>query len=154
MAILSPCVDSFILTILCGNPILKGSFITLLSSIVLQLDAEVTDLNAQLGRLNVINQVLNFEIQAVQAIIDKVQADFNLILGPLQQFGSCPELAQLSQTLQESAISKKFAGLQEKIYWLNRRANIANVQNSISQHKDETRNNFLAFIDRINTLCP
>jgi hypothetical protein len=133
---------------------MKGSFVTLLSSIVLQLDSEVNVLNAQLGRLNVANQILNLEIQAVQAIVDKVQSDFNLILGPLQEFSSCPELAQLSQTLQENAVSKTFAGLQEKIYWLNRRTNIANVQNSISQHKEEVKNNLLAIIDRINILCP
>jgi hypothetical protein len=106
---ISSCVTTFILTVLCGNPILKGVFVTLLNSILIQLEEEIAVLTLEIGRLNVVNQVLQLEIQAEQAIVSKLQADFNLVLGPLQNSATCPELNQLTNTIQlQGSFSQDF----------------------------------------------
>lgn len=151
---LNPCVRSFILVVLCGNPILKGAFVTLLTSTVLSLDQEIGILTLQLGRLNFFNKLLNIELQTVQALISKVSADFNLILEPFKQYPSCPELSNLSDHLQNNAVNKKFVGLQNKLYEINRVTNLANVQDSIIKFKQKRRDDFQEIIDLINTLCP
>ena len=151
---LSNCVITFILTILCGNPILKGTFVTLLSSIVAQLDEEIAVLTLELGRLNVVNQVLQLEIQAEQAIVNKITADFNLVLGPLNASGTCPELAQLTKTIQNSGAGKFISGLQNKIYEANRTLNLTNIQNSILKQTEQERNQIQEMINQIASLCP
>lgn len=151
---ISPCVDAFILAVLCSNPILKGAFVTTLTGTILTLDQEVALFTAQLGRLNIVNKVLDLEIQAVQAILNKVQADMNLILGPLQAFSECPELARLNETLQNNAVSKKFSAFQKKIYEFNRILNLTVVQDAITQRRQQIRQELLDIIDRINILCP
>lgn len=150
----SACIESFILVILCGNPILKGAFSTFLNTLILQLDEEIAVLTLQLGRLNFLNQFLSLELQTVQALVDKVSADFNLILDPLKQFGDCPELAQLSNFIQDNAVNKNIAGLQNKLYELNRVTNLVNLQNAIIKQKDQLRNSLQEFVDRIGTICP
>ena len=151
---LSACVDSFILSILCGNPILKGAFVSFLNTLVIQIDEEITVTTAQLGRLNLVNKVLSLEIQGVKAILDKAQADLNLVLGPLSQFPNCPELSNLNQSIQNTAVSKTFIGLQNQLYSFNRIANIANLQNSIIQQKEKLKSDVQAVIARIALLCP
>ncbi len=151
---LSPCVDAFILTLLCSNPILKGAFITSLSAVIISIDSEVSLLTSQLGRLNIINKILDLEIQLVQSVLNKVQADLDLILGPLQAFGDCPELARLNETLQNNAVSKVFSSFQKKIYEFNRISNLTIVQDAITKKKQQIRQEALDMIDRINILCP
>lgn len=151
---LSACVDSFIVALLCSNPILKGAFITSLSGIVLQLDQEIAQATTQLERLNIVNKVLNLEIQAAQAILNKVSADLNLILDPLKAFGSCPELARLNETLQNNAVSKTFSAFQKKLYEYNRILNLTRVQDAITKRRQQIRQEALDIIDRINILCP
>jgi hypothetical protein len=151
---LSPCFDAFVLAVLCSNPIMKGAFVTILTGTILTIDQDISIFTAQLGRLNIVNQILNLEIQAVQAILNKVQADLNLILEPLAAFGECPELARLNETLQNNAVSKKLSTFQKKIYEYNRIANLTVVQDAITKKKNALRNDLLDMIDRINILCP
>jgi hypothetical protein len=151
---LSSCVTSFILVILCGNPVLKGAFVTLLNSLLLTIDQEITILTAQLGRLNVINRLLNFEIQTVQSVINKVTSDLNLILGPFQQYANCPDISRLQELIQQNAVNKNFVGLQNKLYELNRATNLANVIDAVIKQKQKHRTDIQDFIDRIADLCP
>lgn len=153
MALLSPCVDAFILSILCSNPILKGGFLTILNNMVLQLDQEITLLIAQTAKLNIANQILDLQIKAVEGIINKVQTDLNLILTPLQEFTDCPELSRLNETIQSNAVGKKVSGLQKKLYEWRRASNLVNLQNSLIKVKERRRDEILAMIDRINILC-
>lgn len=150
----SACVKRFILTVLCGNPIMKGSFITLLTSLVLQIDQEIALLTLQLGRLNFVQQLTNLEIQALQAVFNKIQVDLNLILGPLQSGAACSELNRLNQYIQSNAVSKKAIALQNAIYKLNKAANLTTRQNAIIAQKNKIRDEMLDMIDAINTLCP
>lgn len=150
----SACVSRFIVTVLCGNPILKGAFITFLNGTVAQLDQEITVLTASLGRLNVVQALTNIEIQAVNAIVNKIRNDANLLLGPLNSFSGCSELQRVSSYLQNNAGSKAVKGFQRKVYELNRAANMANVQSSIIQAKEQLKQDVLDILDEINTLCP
>lgn len=150
----SACVKRFILIILCGNPIMKGAFITLLSSLVLQIDAEIAILTANLGRLNFIQQLTNLEIQAVQAIYNKIQNDLNLILGPLNAASTCPELVNLNSVIQQNVVSKTVVSLQNSIYKLNKASNLATRQDAIIKQKNKVRDQLLDMISSINTLCP
>lgn len=150
----SQCVKSFILFILCGNPILKGVFVTTLSGLVVTLDAEITQLIAQLGRLNIINQLASIEINTLNASSNKVRAELNLLLGPLADASTCPELAALLQQLQSSSVSKAAVGLQNQIYKANKSLNLAAAQQAIISQKQQLRTFCLDTINEINTLCP
>jgi hypothetical protein len=121
---------------------------------VLQIDQEIALLTLQLGRLNFIQQLTNLEIQALQAVFNKVQADLNLIFGPLNNAASCPELIRLTEYIQSTAVSKKAIALQNAIYKLNRAANFATRQDAIIAQKNKIRDEMLDMIDAINTLCP
>ncbi len=151
---LGPCVDAFITALLCSNPILKGAFVTTLSGLVIQLDLLVAQSTLQLGRFNILNKVLEFQIQLLQAVIGKVSADLNLILGPLRAFGTCPELARLNEALQNTAVGKVFSSLQKKLYEANRLTNLTIVQDGITKKRQQLRKDALDIIERINILCP
>lgn len=148
-----PCVKAFILAILCGNPILKGVFTTFLTSLVLQLDQEIAVLTLELGQLNILNRLLNIEIQFVQAAVNKVQADLNLLLGPLSAANNCPTLSKLNTNIQQNAVSKTFVALQNKIYQFNRRTNLTRIQDTIIKKKQKLRNDCLDMISAITDLC-
>jgi hypothetical protein len=150
---LSTCAANFIKYVLCGNPVLKGVFITTLSGLVVTLDAEITVLVAQVGRLNVINQLANIEIQTLNAVTNKLQAELNLLLGPLTDAASCPEIAALLAEFQSSAVSKAAVGLQNQIYKANQSLNLAAAQQAIIAQKQQVRQFCLDMIQGINTLC-
>lgn len=151
---LSACVDSFILTVLCGNPIMKGAFVTVANGIVIQLDQEIESLTVEMNRLNLVNRVLSLEIQAVQAIVNKVQADLNIILGPLQDSGNCPEISRFTEAVQNNAVGKSFSALQKKLYEFNRSANLAVYMDAFIKQKQQVRDQTQEMIDRIAQLCP
>lgn len=153
MALLD-CTIAFILAVLCANPILKGGFITVINGTILQLDQEITFLTAQLGRLNFANTLLDLQSQAAKALLDRVQADLNLLLDPLSQFGACPELANLQNQLQEVSNNKVFSAARKVIFDIRRMTNVAVLQNLILEHKKEIRQNLQDMLDEINILCP
>lgn len=149
----SACARRFIFNILCGNPIVRGALTTTLSSIVLEIDAEIAILTASLGRLNFIQQLTNLEIQTVQAILNKITADLNLIFGPLRNAADCPEINKILETIERNGATKKVVGLQNNIYRLNRVANLATRQDAIIKQKNKIRDDILDFIDEIGILC-
>lgn len=148
------CVKAFILAILCGNPILKGAFVTAINGVILDLDVEIALLTAQLARLNIINAITNIAIKALQAQIDKVTADLNLILEPMAAAGSCAGLNNLNEAIQNSAVGKTFNAFQKLLYDFNRRTNLVNLQNAIIQKKQQLRDDLQNFVDNIASLCP
>ncbi len=149
----SHCVEAFILALLCGNPILKGAFVTLLNGTILKLSLEVDLITAQIARLNILNQLLSLGITTAQALFDKVTADLNLFLGPLQQFPDCIDMAQLNETIQSSAVGRTVANFNKKLYELNRVTNLIRVQDAIKQKKEEQIQKLQDIIDSIASLC-
>ena len=153
MAVAS-CVQAFILALLCGNPILKGAFVTLLNSMIAQLSLEIDLLTLQIARLNILNQILSLGIITAQAVFDKVTADLNLFLGPFQRFPDCIDLSKLNETIQGNAVGRTLANFNKKLYELNRVTNLIRVQNAIKQKKEEQIRKLQEMVDAIASLCP
>ena len=153
MAVLA-CVRAFILAILCGNPILKGAFVTVANSTIATLDLQIVALTASLARLNFFNQILSFQIAALEAIFSTVRADLNLILEPLNRANSCPPLQKFNQQVQSALGGKKFRAFQKKLYDFNRSTNLANAQSALIQEKDKLKKDLQDMVDEIGTLCP
>lgn len=151
---ISSCLKAFILTVLCGNPIMKGAVVSSLTGILFTLDAEIALATAELGRLNVFNAFLSLEILTIKAILNKVSADLNLILGPFSDSASCPEVAEVIEKLQEGAVNKKISGFINKLYEQQRVLNLAVIQDAIIKKKNAQRDRIVEFINSINTLCP
>ncbi len=154
MSSVTPCLKNFIFYIICGNPIFKGVFVSTLSGMVVTLDAEIVQLIAQAGRLNIINQLANLEIQTLNAVTNKLQAQLNILLGPLSDASACPEVAAFLQQLQSNSVSKTAAGLQNQIYKADKSLNLAAAQNSLIARKQKLRTLCLDTINEISNLCP
>lgn len=152
MAVLA-CVKSFILTVLCGNPILKGTFVTVINSTIIALDLEITQLLASLGRLNIFNKITSFQINAITAKFDALKADLNLILGPLAQTGSCVTLSKFNEQLQAGLGGKKFRGFQKKLGDFQRSTNLAVAIDALIKQKEKLKNDLQDFVDEIAILC-
>src|SRR6267142_21574 len=95
---LSICVVNFIRQILCNNPTLKATFKTFLNSQILLADAEIALLGAQLARLDILNSFAQLEIQTLAAVQNKIQADLNVVLGPMQGYATCPTIRDRKST--------------------------------------------------------
>ena len=149
----STCVKAFILSVLCGNPILKGAFVTILNSLLLKISFDIDQITLLIGRLNVHNQILSLGLNTINALTDKVSADLNLFLGPLQQFHDCAPMQAINELLQAPAVGKNIKALQKKISDLNRSTNLINIQNAIKQRKEDEQEKIQDFIDEIFSLC-
>lgn len=150
---LPKCVDAFILAVLCGNPILKGAWITLLNSIILRLSQEVDLLLLQITRANAAHRLLSLLTNTVAATVNQVKVDLNLFLGPLQQFSDCLPLKDLNTLLQNNAVGKKFNALKKLEYKVRRMASLASVLTWTKEKKEEQITILQDFIDKINELC-
>ena len=149
----SNCIRAFILAVLCGNPILKGTFTTILNSLLLKLSFDIDQINLLIGRLNIHNQILSLGINTLNALKDKVGADLNLLLGPLQQFHGCVDLQKINELLQVDAVGKKFKSFQKKLVDINRVTNLIRIQDALKQSKENARERIQDFIDEIGNLC-
>ena len=152
--ILPRCVDAFIISILCGNPILKGAWITLLNSMIVTLQAQVAILTLQITRLNVAHQFVSLASNTIKAVIDKTKVDLNLFLGPLQQFSSCAPLLDINKLIQSNAVNKTVSSLKKIDYNLRRYTSLTNVLNAQKAYIDEKIAVLQDFLDRINEICP
>jgi hypothetical protein len=149
---LSICVINFIRQILCNNPILKATFKTFLNSQILAADAEIAVLGAQLARLDILNAFAQLEIQTLAAVQNKIQADLNVVLGPMQSYATCPTISQFIAQAESGATTKALAGFQNLIYTYNRRAYVANAISAkvkSLQNFVGTAQSFLTLIDQI-----
>ena len=149
---LSICVLQFIRQILCNNPVLKSTFKTFLNSQILLADAEIALLGAQLARLDILNSFAQLEIQTLAAVQNKIQADLNVVLGPMQGYATCPTISQFIAQAESGATGKALAGFQNLIYTYNRRAYVANAisaQVKSLQNFVNTAQSFLTLIDQV-----
>jgi len=146
------CAVQFIRAVLCGNPTLKSTFKTFLNSQILAADAEIAILGAQVARLDILNEFANLEIQTLAAVQNKIQADLNVVLGPMQGSAACPVISQFMQQAQSGSTLKALAGIQNLIYSYNRRAYVANaISNQVKslQNFVNTAQQFLNLIDQV-----
>lgn len=149
---LSQCAITFIRQILCSNPVLKSTFKTFLNSQILLAEEEITIISAQIVRLDILNAFANLEIQTLKAAQNKIQADLNVVFGPMQGYATCPEVSQLMSQATSGATAKKLAALQNLIYTYNRRAYVANALTAEQKHLQnyvQTAQNFLNSIDSV-----
>lgn len=124
---LSQCVKTFIKNILCANPILKSTFKTFLNSQILLAEEEIALISAQLVRLDILNSFAQLEIQTLKAVQNKIQADLNVVFGPMSGYASCPEISQILTQATSGSTAKALAALQNLIYTFNRRQYVANA---------------------------
>jgi len=122
---LGTCFYNFVKAVLCGNTVLKSTFKTFLNSQILAADAEIAILGAQVVRLDLLNSFANLEIQTLAAVQNKIQADLNVVLGPMQSAATCPVVSQFIAQAESGATLKALSGLQNLIYTYNRRAYVA-----------------------------
>jgi len=149
---LSICVLQFIRQILCNNPILKSTFKTFLNSQILLADAQIALLGSQLARLDILNSFAQLEINTLAAVQNKIQADLNVVLGPMQTYATCPTISQFIAQAESGATIKALAGLQNLIYTYNRRAYVATaISNQVKQLQNfvNTAQSFLNLIDQV-----
>lgn len=157
------CVKQFIIAILCGNAVLKSTFKTFLSSQIALADGAIAALGAELIALDIINSFVLLEIQTVATIKNKVQADLNVVFGPMSGYATCPAITQLLQRAENAmptipgipaggSVTKFLAGLQNLINEYNRRQY---VRNTISDYIKQLQgyvnmaNQILVAIDQI-----
>jgi hypothetical protein len=149
---LSICVINFIRQILCNNPILKATFKTFLHTQIAAADLEIAVLGAQIARLDLLNAFASLEIQTLAAVQQKIQADLNVVFGPMQAYATCPTISQILTQAESGATIKALAGLQNLIYTYNRRAYLANaVSSQVKQLQNfvNTANSLLTLIDTV-----
>jgi len=149
---LSICVLNFIRQILCNNPALKATFKTFLQTQIAAADAEIAILGSQLVRLDILNSFAQLEIQTLALVQNKIQADLNVVLGPMQSYATCPTISQFISQAESGATAKALAGIQNLIYTYNRRAYVANAISSqvkSLQNFVNTANSFLNLLDQI-----
>ncbi len=150
---LSICAINFIRQILCNNPTLKATFRTFLNSQILAANAEIALLGAQLVRLDILNSFAQLEIQTLAAIQDKIKADLNVVLGPMQGYATCPLISSFMQQAQSGATAKALAGFQNLIYTYNRRAYVQNAISSKVKSLQAFVNQAQTFLNAIDTIC-
>src|ERR1700685_1557336 len=146
------CVINFIRQILCNNPTLKSTFKTFLNSQILLADEQIALLGAQLARLDILNDFAMLEINKLAAVQNKIQADLNVVLGPMQSYATCPTISQFIAQAESGSTLKALAGLQNLIYTYNRRAYVANAisaQVKSLQNFVNTAQQFLNLIDQV-----
>lgn len=150
---LSICVIQFIKQILCQSPILKATFKTFLNSQILAADAEIAVLGSQLARLDILNEFAMLEIQTLAAVQNKIQADLNVVLGPMQSYATCPTISQFIAQAESGATLKALAGFQNLIFSYNRRAYVANAISAQVKSLQNFVNTAQAFLNLIDQVC-
>jgi hypothetical protein len=158
----SQCVIQFIKNVLCGNAILRSTFESFLSAQIALADAAIASLGAQLIALDIINSFVVLEIQTVATIQNKIQADLNVVFGPMTGYATCPAISQLIQRAENAmpsipglpaggSVTKNLAGLQNLINTYNRRQYVRNtISNEIKtlQNYVNMANQILAAINQ------
>jgi len=158
----SQCVIQFIKAVLCGNAVLRSTFESFLSAQIALADAAIASLGAQLIALDIVNSFVVLEIQTVAAIQNKIQADLNVVFGPMSGYATCPAISQLIQRAENAmpsipglpaggSVTKNLAGLQNLINTYNRRQYVRNtISNEIKtlQNYVNMANQILAAINQ------
>ena len=98
------------------------------------------------------NSFAQLEINTLAAVQNKIQADLNVVLGPMQTYATCPTISQFIAQAESGATIKALAGLQNLIYTYNRRAYVATaISNQVKQLQNfvNTAQSFLNLIDQV-----
>ena len=151
---LSECFKAFIIAILCSNPILKGTYITVLTSTITALQLEITLIQLQLNRLKVFSTFLGLQLQTTQALIDKVGADLNLLFEPFAAANDCVQVRNINELLQRAGINTVFAATQKLLFKVNRVENFILAQEAALTSKQFLADVLQESIDFINDVCP
>ena len=150
---LEACALSFIKAVLCGNSVLRSTFKTFLNTQILLANEEITIISAQIARLDILNAFANLEIQTLKAVQAKIQADLNLVLGPMQNSITCPTISLFLAQAQSGSTAKALAALQNLIYSYNRRNFL--IQSLTAEQK--SLQNFVStaqnFVNNIDSVC-
>lgn len=150
---LAQCVITFIRNILCANPVLKSTFKTFLNSQILLANEEITVLSAQIATLDILNAFARLEIQTLATVQNKIQADLNVVFGPMQGYATCPEISRIMSQATSGSTLKALSGLQNLIYQYNRRAY---VQTALTNEQKKLQS-FVAsaqdFLNNIDLVC-
>lgn len=152
-ASLGICAVQFIKAVLCGNAVLKATFKTFLNSQILAADAEIAVLGAQIARLDILNEFAMLEINTLAAVQNKIKADLNVVLGPMQGSATCPVISQFMQQAQSGSTLKALSGFQNLIYTYNRRAYVANTISNQVKSLQNFVNSAQAFLTLIDEVC-
>jgi hypothetical protein len=102
--------------------------------------------------LNILAELAQIEIGALNAIVNKTQSELNLILGPLAG-SQCIDLQNLIGKLQNTATGKILVGVQNQIYKYAKFSSAEQAKLAqIAQNNQLVTwcNNFIA---AINTTC-
>lgn len=150
---LSICVVNFIKQILCNNPTLKSTFKTFLNSQILAADAEIAILGAQIARLDILNSFAQLEIQTLATVQNKIQADLNVVLGPMQSYATCPTISQFIAQAESGSTLKALSGIQNLIYTYNRRAYVANQISAQVKNLQNFVNTAQSFLNLLDQIC-
>lgn len=124
---LPSCVVQFVKNILCANPVLKSTFKTFLNSQILLAEEQISLISAQILRLDILNSFVQLEIQTLKTVQNKIQADLNVVFGPMSGYATCPEISQILSQAQSGSTAKALAALQNLVYSYNRRQYVANA---------------------------
>lgn len=146
------CALAFIKHIICGNPILKSLFISTIASLKATLQAEAAILVIEAGRLNILAQIAQLEILAIQGITNKTQSELNLLLGPLAG-SNCIDLQALSSKLQSSSTGKILVAAQNWIYKANKYSQLEQAKLSQLAQNNQMITWLDNFQSAINTIC-
>jgi hypothetical protein len=146
------CAVQFIKAVLCGNTVLKATFKSFLNSQILLADEQIAILGAQVNRLDILNDFARLEINTLAAVQNKIQADLNVVLGPMQGSATCPVISQFIAQAESNSTLKALAGIQNLIYSYNRRAYVSTaISNQVKslQNFVNTAQEFLNLIDQV-----
>jgi hypothetical protein len=150
---LGTCVYNFIVQVLCGNAVLKATFKTFLNSQILAANAEIAILGAQIVRLDILNSFAQLEINTLAAVQNKIQADLNVVLGPMVGASTCPVISNFLAQAESGATLKALAGLQNLIYTYNRRAYVATAISNQVKSLQNFVNQAQTFLNLIDQIC-
>jgi hypothetical protein len=150
---LSQCAKQFIISILCGNSVLRSTMRTFLNSQILAADAEIAILGAQVARLDILNSFANLEIQTLAAVQNKIQSSLNVLGVPMAASASCPTISAFLSQAQTGATAKALSGFQNLIYSYNKRQYVANTISARVKQLQAFVNQAQEFLDAIDSIC-
>ena len=150
---LAQCAKQFIISVLCGNSVLRSTMKTFLNSQILAADAEIAILGAQIARLDILNSFANLEIQTLAAVQNKIQSSLNVLGVPMAASASCPTISAFLSQAQTGATAKALSGFQNLIYSYNKRQYVANTISARVKQLQAFVNQAQEFLDAIDSIC-
>jgi hypothetical protein len=146
------CTLAWIKYIVCGNTVLKSLILSSIAGFIATIQAETAILVIEAGRLNILAELAQIEIAAIQGITNKTQSELNLLLGPLAS-SNCVDLQALSSKLQSSATGKILVAAQNYIYKYNKYSQLYQAKLAQIAQNNQLVTWLQNFENAINTVC-